>query len=316
MALSPYSPLKPVIPVKPRYHEVTTEPTQEPIVLEDARLWGIAETESQVSGNLHRDDELVRSIVIPAVRRVVEGILGESLITQTRTAYFDACDLESDRLYLPYGPLQSVDHVKYTVSSDTSTLETFDSDSYYIIDGKRSLVVLNEGYTWPTDLAEVNSLQVQYVAGYGASSIGTPDYKDTEDNGTGDYLLATGGTFGGCKDVTFKVTCDATTSFKASNNADVNFFTSTETITGLYQHLQLGCYIKFPATTGYAVTDYWEITCTGNDVPERYQNALLQLVKYIMSADAGYVNERLNQIIETTDIPPAIRVLLGTKVKI
>jgi len=301
-------------PVKHRFVELTTGPTQEPVSVEDARLWTVHETESLASGNLHRDDELVREILIPGVRRKVENWLAESLITQTRTAYYDAADLVSSCLQLPYGPLQSVTSVKYTTTD--GTLSTFSSASYYTMTGRRSQLALNEGYTWPSDLMDYNSLQVEYVCGYGASSIGTPDYKDTGANGAGNYLLSTGGTFCGGSDVTYTVTCDGDATFKASNNSGVNYFTSTETITTNYQLLQMGVYIKFPTNTGYVSTDTWDIECTANGVPQHYQAAIMQLVRYILMASDGFSGDSLNQVVETSDIPPAIKLILGNRIRI
>ncbi len=91
---------------------------------------------------------------------------------------------------------------------------------------------------------------------------------------------------------------------------------SSETITGEYQELQMGVYIKFPATSGYTPGDYWDIACTGNGIPQRIQIAMLQLTKYVLAADAGFVNDRLNQAIEGVGLPPAIKSLLGKKVRL
>lgn len=285
--------------------------------MEDVRLWTMGQIESLATSNLQIDDELLREFIIPAVRRKVENWLGEAMITQTRTAYYDAIDLDRATLQLPYGPLQSISSVQYTTSD--GSLETFASASYYAMTAKRSQLGLNEGYTWPSDLRDFNSLQVEYVCGYGASAIGTPDFNGTGSNGVGDDELATGGQFCGGADVTYRVTIDSEgtpDTFKVTSNSGVNYTTTEEQVTGEYQHLQMGVYAKFLATTGYSDGDYWDIACTANSVPQHYQAAMLQMVKYVLSADDGFVGERLNQIIETAAIPPAIKLILGQKVRV
>lgn len=301
-------------PVMPRHVELSTEPTQEPVSVEDVRLWAVSEIESQSSGILHRDDEIVRGIVIPGIRRAVEGWTGKSLITQTRKAYFDGIDLDNNVLKLPYGPLQSVSSITY-YTTDSDTEQTYSSDNYYEITGDRSEVALNQGSIWPSDLRDYDSVIVTYVAGYGAGSIGTPDYQGTGANGEGNYLLSTGGAYCGSTDVTFRVSCASGTTFNADNNSQLNYFQSGTTIDGAYQHLQLGVYVKFPTTTGYATTDYWDIACTGHGIPGKYQAAMMQLIKYVMASDQGFVNERLNQVLENADFPPAVKLLLGGRVR-
>ncbi len=182
--------------VKPIHVELTTGPTQEPVTVEDMRLWAAVENESQITNNLLRDDELVREFVIPGVRVAIEGWLSSALITQSRTAYYDAYTLVNDRLELSYKPLQSITSVKYTTTANDG-LNDYSDDNYYALTGKRSELALEQGATWPSDLRSYDSLQVEYVCGYGVAAIGTPDYKDTGANGEANNILATGGQFCG-----------------------------------------------------------------------------------------------------------------------
>ena len=75
---------------------------------------------------------------------------------------------------LPFSPLVSVTHVKTYDDDDTAT--TMATSTYYVDTAADSgRIVLRTGQTWPDMLRVANALEVQYVAGYGASSSDVPD---------------------------------------------------------------------------------------------------------------------------------------------
>lgn len=77
----------------------------------------------------------------------------------------------SGALELAFPPVQSVTSV-VTYDRDNSS-STF-SASKYGVDLQGARIYLNEGETWPTDLRAYNSVEITYVAGYGAANVPAP----------------------------------------------------------------------------------------------------------------------------------------------
>ena len=69
----------------------------------------------------------------------------------------------SDSLDLPRGPVQSV--VQIVTFNRANQSSVFDPASYQV-DASGERVFLNEGFTWPDNLRDYASVQVDYVAGY------------------------------------------------------------------------------------------------------------------------------------------------------
>lgn len=77
----------------------------------------------------------------------------------------------SDIIELPKGPVQSIASVvTYGRDNAPATFAT----AAYRLDAAGERLVLNEGYTWPSDLRDEGAVVVTYVAGYGAANVPAP----------------------------------------------------------------------------------------------------------------------------------------------
>jgi hypothetical protein len=163
----------------------TIPPAAEPVSLSDAKAF------LRVSGN---DEDTLITNLIKTARISVEQYINQKLITQTITAWGDMLPpfknsqwwdgskdgklsellAGVDYISLMTGPVQSVTHFKtYDTSNSPST---FNSGSYFVdTRSKYGRVVLNDGEVWPsTVLRPVNSVEIQFVAGYGAAASSVP----------------------------------------------------------------------------------------------------------------------------------------------
>lgn len=153
--------------------EVKTEPTQEPVTLQEVKEYLRVEDST--------DERNIRPLIETA-RRFAEEHLGRALVSTTYTQYYDCYDDMSDPLwegtrtgpYINYyknylvlgkGPVSSVTHVKTYDDDDTAT--TMASSKYYVDKAREpSRIVLRTGETFPTSLRVANGIEVEYVAGY------------------------------------------------------------------------------------------------------------------------------------------------------
>lgn len=138
-------------------HHTTTPPATEPVTLADLRLHlGIGQTDDTAR------DAIITGRIVTA-RIMAEKYTNTALISQTWTAY--------GRVFDPViplkSPLQSVASVKYIDSN--GTLQTLDTAAYEI-DRVSNIVVPAYGQAWPIPRDSVNSVQVEYVCGYGNAS--------------------------------------------------------------------------------------------------------------------------------------------------
>jgi len=72
---------------------------------------------------------------------------------------------------LPYPPLQSVTSVTTYDRDNTSSVF---SSSLYSVDLQSGRLYLNEGEVWPTNLRDYAAVEIEYIAGYGASNVPEP----------------------------------------------------------------------------------------------------------------------------------------------
>ena len=153
--------------------EVKTEPTQEPVTLQEVKEYLRVEDST--------DERNIRPLIETA-RRFAEEHLGRALVSTTYTQYYDCYDDMSDPLwegtrtgpYINYyknylvlgkGPVSSVTHIKTYDDDDTAT--TMASSKYYVDKAREpSRIVLRTGETFPTSLRVANGIEVEYVAGY------------------------------------------------------------------------------------------------------------------------------------------------------
>ena len=153
--------------------EVKTEPTQEPVTLQEVKEYLRVEDST--------DERNIRPLIETA-RRFAEEHLGRALVSTTYTQYYDCYDDMSDPLwegtrtgpYINYyknylvlgkGPVSSVTHIK--TYDDDATATTMASSKYYVDKAREpSRIVLRTGETFPTSLRVANGIEVEYVAGY------------------------------------------------------------------------------------------------------------------------------------------------------
>jgi uncharacterized phiE125 gp8 family phage protein len=141
-----------------------TAPTAEPVLIADAN--------AHLRVDIDDDNDLITALIV-AARERAEDILRRALITQTWDLYLDAFP-EGDSLELPFPPLQSVTHVKYTDKDGDES--TFDSANYIVdTSSEPGKIVLAYGKTWPsTTLQPVNGVNVRFVCGFGDAGTDVP----------------------------------------------------------------------------------------------------------------------------------------------
>jgi uncharacterized phiE125 gp8 family phage protein len=144
------------------------------VLSQDAALEPV--TVAQVKTHLRVTEDLEDVIIsglITSARKVVEQITRRSLINQTWRLYLDQFPYTST-IELPFPPLASVSHIKYyDQAGDLQTL----SASEYQTDNRSTpgLIVLTENGAWPlTEGDKVNAVEIEFVAGYGATAAAVP----------------------------------------------------------------------------------------------------------------------------------------------
>jgi uncharacterized phiE125 gp8 family phage protein len=140
---------------------IQTEPTQEPISLE--------ETKQHLRVDIEDDDSLILNLIVTA-RQYAETVTHRALISQTWKYYLDEWP-DCDYIELPFPPLQTVSSVKYTDYNLTTTTMTVTTEYVVETNKEPGRVVLAYGATWPTATLHVTSpIEIIYTCGYG-----TPD---------------------------------------------------------------------------------------------------------------------------------------------
>jgi len=112
--------------------------------------------------------------LLNAATRHVEEICWRALITQTWKITLNRFPSGDAPIVLPRGSLASVSSVTYLDSDgDTITLDSAD----YVVSTKNEpgLIVPSYGTLWPACRDFVDSVQVQFVCGFGATSASVPN---------------------------------------------------------------------------------------------------------------------------------------------
>lgn len=142
--------------------QLVTAPAPEP--------FSTVEAKTHLRVDHSTEDTYIESLII-AARVHVEGCTNRALITQTWKAFYDKWPCH---FLLPYAPLQSVTHVKYTdVAGTQTTLATTE----YEVDTVREpgLIRLAYGKSWPSVMLKyTNPIEIQFVCGYGDDSTDIP----------------------------------------------------------------------------------------------------------------------------------------------
>jgi uncharacterized phiE125 gp8 family phage protein len=102
---------------------------------------------------------------VRAAQAFVEKITGRKLVSQTWKWFLDEWPI-GDRLYLPFGKLSSVTHVKYTDIYGIQS--TFGSDQWEISTARDpGVLALSYGKSWPsTTLRVLDPIEIQFVCGW------------------------------------------------------------------------------------------------------------------------------------------------------
>jgi uncharacterized phiE125 gp8 family phage protein len=131
-----------------------TPATIYPITLDEAK------TQCRVIGTAH--DAVITSI-IKAATRYVQRRMNVTILTTTWELFLDEFP---DKIILPFPPVKSV-KVYYMPDGSTNYSE-FSTGSYYVDNvcaHDNAVVVVNDGYSWPSVENHRNAIKVEYVAG-------------------------------------------------------------------------------------------------------------------------------------------------------
>jgi uncharacterized phiE125 gp8 family phage protein len=146
-----------------RYWKVITEPTVEPITVDELKFFSRIDTTAE--------DTLLQGF-IKAARRATESYLGRALNTQTIKMVMDFWpDYSVD---LPAPPLISIDKVATVDEDDVET--TYSSSNYYVVtESIPGKIVLKQSVTAPINTdRDYSGYLIQFQAGYGDSATDVP----------------------------------------------------------------------------------------------------------------------------------------------
>lgn len=139
---------------------ISTQPTIEPITVEEFMLHSRIDDETGIENDLLNRD-------IKAARGHVEDITRRALLSQTWDCYLDAFP-SANYIKIPFGNLQSVTHVKYTDSDGDQTTMTVTTEYIVETNGEGiGRIVLPYGVSWPSFTAyPSNPIVIRFVAGW------------------------------------------------------------------------------------------------------------------------------------------------------
>lgn len=143
---------------------VVTPPSEEPITL--------AEAKAQLRVTHAHEDDLINGL-IAAARELVEQRTWRQLITSTLMLCMDRFPSGRD-IILPRPRLVSVASIRYLASGVWVTLDA----GRYTVDALNEPGRVQVDHSgWPAADDTLNSVQIQFVAGYGAASAVPPSIK-------------------------------------------------------------------------------------------------------------------------------------------
>lgn len=138
--------------------QLVTDATVEPVTLAEAKLWLKVESADT-------DDDTLISALISAVRQMAEQKVQRALLGQTWKLTLDAFP---DAIELTRVPILSVTHVKYY--DEEGSQQTLSPASYTVDSASEpAWIVPAYNTSWPATRADINVVEVQWVAGYHAS---------------------------------------------------------------------------------------------------------------------------------------------------
>lgn len=146
---------------------VTTEPAVEPVTLAEFKDWARIDEATA--------DDAVCTLLIAAMRGYAENLTGRAFVQRSLQLVLEGWPC-SGEIVLPCPPLVSVASVKYY--DEDGVDQTLAADQYLVHDWREpALVVPAYGVTWPAVRSRLDTVRVNYVAGY--PTPGSPtDYRE------------------------------------------------------------------------------------------------------------------------------------------
>lgn len=147
-------------------YELVTAATTYPVTMTDVKNQHLNITSST-------KEAYIESLIMVATKNV-ERYLNRALITQTWKVYYnDFCH----RMYIPFGSLQSITHVKYW--DNTGVQQTVSASDYWVVK-ETDPGYIQQGYdtTYPeVQYGRPNAVEIQFVCGYGDANAVPDDIK-------------------------------------------------------------------------------------------------------------------------------------------
>lgn len=143
-------------------HTLKTPPVLKPVALADMRA---------KIGTTRADDTSRDAIIEQAIGSAThdcENYTGKAFITQTWVYYA----YSFDRVIGVKMPVKSVTSITYL---DQNNIRQTVSPADYGLDPHQGIIVPKPGKSWPVALYHNNSVQIEYVCGYGDSPSDVPD---------------------------------------------------------------------------------------------------------------------------------------------
>jgi uncharacterized phiE125 gp8 family phage protein len=135
----------------------TVAPTEEPIELEDARVW------CGFQQGVRADDKVVEDLISEIRGYLEERWKHRKLITQTWTIGFDYSEIGSE-IRIPIVPLRSVSKIE--VYDDDGNASIVGASNYQVRIGEDPRVVLSPSGSWPS-MRAYDSMVITATVGYG-----------------------------------------------------------------------------------------------------------------------------------------------------
>jgi uncharacterized phiE125 gp8 family phage protein len=105
------------------------------------------------------------TLLIEAARNAMENVTDRSFITQTWTMKLDSFP---DVIYVPKGKMLTITSLKYDDSDGTEQTLVVTTD--YLLANNSRVARISPVTSWPSTLAEHDSVRLVYTAGYGAAA--------------------------------------------------------------------------------------------------------------------------------------------------
>ncbi len=135
------------------YSKVITQPESEPVTIAEAKQ------HLRVDGT---DEDTYINMLIKVSRQMCESYSGLSFLTQQREIKLDR--FPCGNIYLPYGPVQSVDDFVYFDGDDVSQVMVVNDN--YTLDLSYQPARIQRVESWPTVYSKMSSVVISYTAGY------------------------------------------------------------------------------------------------------------------------------------------------------